>query len=241
MSRPWVRRILQFAGALALVALAAIVYRKRDWFEGVTPDGVMTLMAGIIAFVAVIIQIRSSSRQVRDQIKAQRDAEQVERERQKRAVAAALLSETDCFYAKYLEETSEPFPSWKRIENDPRLTEVFQAPIGKPFVVYESLADKLGGFDAMVARGIVFAYGRMAAFVENLRLYEREMRERPTRFLKQQDDRKRILEDIRNETRQSREQAVQAAAQLCRDLCKLSGTDFSTLSIAEGVRSRFQD
>jgi hypothetical protein len=34
-----------------------------------TLDGLMTLIAGIIAFVAVIIQIRSSSKQLHDQMK----------------------------------------------------------------------------------------------------------------------------------------------------------------------------
>ena len=54
-------------------------------------------MGAFIAFITVIWQIRSSSKHVEDQIKAQRDAEREGQARQKRAIATAILFEIDCF------------------------------------------------------------------------------------------------------------------------------------------------
>ena len=116
MLKPWLNRILQIVGTLALVALAVIVYRRTDWSKGLTPDGAMTLVAAAIAFIAVIWQIRSSSKQVQEQIRAQRDAERKERERQRKAVATAILFEIDGFYAGYLRQPRD-FLAGKDIEN----------------------------------------------------------------------------------------------------------------------------
>src|SRR5260370_16815941 len=63
-----------------------------------TLDGIMTLAAGVIAFVAVILQIRSSRKQIELQLEAEKKARTLESERQKQAVARALLFEIVNFY-----------------------------------------------------------------------------------------------------------------------------------------------
>src|SRR5271157_2399405 len=109
MLKPWLKKTLQIVGTLALVALVVIVYRRTDWSKGITPDGSMTLIAGVIAFIAVIIQIISSSKQVQDQVKAQRDAERGEQVRQRKGVAIGLLFEIDGFYRSYLRDPRKVF------------------------------------------------------------------------------------------------------------------------------------
>lgn len=72
-----------------------------------TLDGLMTLIAGLVAFLAVMIQICSSSKQLRDQMKSQHKAEQEEQKRHMKAVATALLFEIDGFYATYLRQSRD--------------------------------------------------------------------------------------------------------------------------------------
>ena len=115
MLKPWLKRTLQIVGTLALVALLILVYRGTDWRKRFTPDGDLTLVAAAIAFIAVIIQIRSSSKQVQDQIKAQRDAEREEQERQKRAVATAILFEIDLIYRSMIRDTGEAIQNEKAV------------------------------------------------------------------------------------------------------------------------------
>jgi sensor domain CHASE-containing protein len=76
-----------------------------------TLDGLMTLVAGVIAFIAVIIQIHSSSKQLQDQMDAQRDAEQDELERKKRAVATAIDFEIDSIYRTFVRSVKALFES----------------------------------------------------------------------------------------------------------------------------------
>jgi len=215
------------------VAAAAATNVAMQFEAKLTLDGLMTLIAGVIAFIAVIIQIRSSSKQVQEQIKAQRDAEKAELERRRRAVAAALLSEIDSFYASHLERRNELFEFWKRKDTDPQSVEVFRALTGKPFAVYESLADELGGFDAAIARGIVMTYGLMANFIDLLERYERELGDTSSRGSAAQALRNQVREGMRNSIRKVGELAVQSVVMMCRALCVLSYTDFSTLFVAK--------
>jgi hypothetical protein len=89
MLKPWLKRILQIVATLALVVLVVIVYRRTDWCKGFTPDGIMTLIAGVLAFAAVQWQMWD------------------QRSRQKRAVASAILFEIDATYRYLLREVSK--------------------------------------------------------------------------------------------------------------------------------------
>jgi hypothetical protein len=163
MLKPWQKRILQIVGALALAALVVIVCRRTDWSKGFTPDGVMTLVAGVIAFIAVIIQIRSSSKQVQDQIKAQRDAEREEQERQKRALATAILFEIDLIYRSMIRGTSDD------IQNA-RGEEYLLKPHSLHFTVYEANAGKIGQLPREIGQEIVGFYGSATRFLTTLQL-----------------------------------------------------------------------
>jgi hypothetical protein len=140
-----------------------------------TLDGLMTLMAGIIAFIAVIIQIRSSSKQVQDQLKAQRDAEREGREGQKKAVATALLFEIDSFYRLHVRETNESLRGWS-----PTTGDLFEAKSisPQPFPVYNGNASVLGSLDEDLVFNIVEFYGAAAQYLSALRDYKMEF-ERP--------------------------------------------------------------
>jgi hypothetical protein len=157
MSKPWLSRILQIAGMLALIALTVIVYRRTDWCKGFTPDGVMTLIAGLIAFAAVIIQIRSSSGQLRDQIRAQRDAEREEQERQRRIVARALLFEIDGLYRWLLRDVRD-FLRGVNAKTE-TLSGLEAKPVGaSPFVVFDANAARVGELEEPLVENVVRFY-----------------------------------------------------------------------------------
>jgi hypothetical protein len=179
MSKPWLSRILQIAGTLALVALTISVYRRTDWCKGFTPDGIMTLLAGIIAFAAVIIQIRSSSRQVREQITAQRDAEREDLERQKQAVARALLFEMDGFYRYPLKPVEITLK-----QNDGAVNPAaIPAGADLTFPIYEGNSSVLGGLDEMIVAAVVMFYNDASMFVRTLNEYNALV----TRFFNSRD------------------------------------------------------
>lgn len=128
-----------------------------------TLDGLMTLIAGVIAFAAVIIQIRSSSRQLRDQIKAQRDAEREEQERQKQSVATAILIEIDHVY---------------RLISDQVHADDFDIHYLIPpnrFVVFEANAGYLGSLGSDLAQTIVRFYGEAVRHFLASQQYLREI------------------------------------------------------------------
>jgi len=136
-----------------------------------TLDGIMTLIAGVIAFIAVIIQIRSSSKQVQNQIKAQSDAEREEREGQKKAVATALLFEIDSFYRLHVRETHESLKRWSPATGDLFVAKSISP---QPFPVYNGNASVLGSLDKDLVFGIVGFYGAATQCLSALRDYKME-------------------------------------------------------------------
>lgn len=134
-----------------------------------TLDGLMTLIAGVIAFVAVWWQIKSSREQVEKQLQSDLKAREEEQRRQRLAVARALLFEIDEFYARYLREP------WKKLESfDP----VSDKPLGvlsvgsNPFPVYYGNTARLGEFHEETSSDVVRFYVQAEAYVSMIRDYK---------------------------------------------------------------------
>jgi hypothetical protein len=225
MLKPRLKRILQIAGTLALVALVVIVCRRTDWSKSFSPDGDLTLVAAVIAFIAIIIQIRSSSKQVQDQIKAQRDAEREEQERQKRAVATAILFEIDLIYRSMIRDTGEAIRNEKAVGG-----EFVVKPHSLHFAVYEGNAGKIGQLPASIGQDIVEFYGSATRFVITLQAYSdavRNAHEAPSNI------------DWKGMASQYREHTVKAipwvrllSYMVSRRLCEYTGVEFRAPHIA---------
>lgn len=129
-----------------------------------TLDGLMTLIAGLIAFIAVIIQIRSSSRQVREQITAQRDAEREEQKRQNLAVATAILFEIDNIYRSMIRGTG------KTLEGGSE-QEFLVKPHSLRFPIYEGNTSNLGRLPGDLVQNIVEYYGVALRHITTLQEY----------------------------------------------------------------------
>jgi len=190
-----------------------------------TLDGLMTLIAGLIAFAAVIWQIRSSSKQVQDQIKAQRDAEREEQERQKRAVATAILFEIDLIYRSMIRDTGEAIQNEKAVGG-----EFVVKPHSLHFAVYEGNASKIGQLPANIGQDIVEFYGSATRFLITLQAYSdavRNAHEAPSNI------------DWRGMASQYREHTVKAipwvrllSYMVSRRLCEYAGVEFTAPTIA---------
>ena len=157
----WSKRTLQAFAALALLAFVYFVYRRTDWSKGFTPDGVMTLVAGVIAFMAVIIQIRSASKQVQDQMKAQRDAEREEKERQRRAIATAILFEIDSFCVVDLDLAARSLARWDADRNNLPSATHLRTNISE---IYKGISPLLGSLNAVSVGAIVRFYSMVGTY-----------------------------------------------------------------------------
>ena len=135
-------------------------------------DGLMTLIAGFIAFAAVIIQIRSSSRQLQKQLEAQREAQLAEEKRQNRAVANAILFEIDDFYRFHLRDPRNFLDAI-----DPQKDKL--PGIGSvgpsPFPVYCGNAAKIGELDVGNVEAIVHFYAAASSYLSILQEYKASM------------------------------------------------------------------
>ena len=121
----------------------------------------MTLAAGILAFVAVQLQMRNQRRAVRQ-----------EQERQKKAVATAVLFEIDGFYRSHLRD---PRKLLERIDpikdNLPGIRSVGPT----PFPVYLGNASKIGELNMDNVQAIVHFYSAANSYLSILRDYKNSL------------------------------------------------------------------
>lgn len=163
MLKPGLKRAVQIVGTLALVALAVIAYRRTDWSKGFTPDGIMTLIAGVLAFAAVQWQMwdhRRTSRQ--------------EQGNHKRAIAKALLFEVDDFYSNHLMGVYDRYRGFDgSIEKLPGVTGMDR----RPFAAYDGNTASLGAFSDEVVRSVVVFYDTARRHLSINRDYKELLRE----------------------------------------------------------------
>jgi hypothetical protein len=118
-----------------------------------------TLLAAVLGFGAIWHQTRSSYRQLREQVAAQRDAEREETERQRKSLARAFLFEIEDFYHYGVKRQ----PDWETFEESqiPHRVVKFRR---WPFVMYEANAGRIGGFDDRTTKSIIKFYGDAEAY-----------------------------------------------------------------------------
>jgi hypothetical protein len=222
------KRILQIVGTVALVALLILVYRRTDWSKRFTPDGDLTLVAALIAFIAIIIQIRSSSKQVQDQIKAQRDAEREERGRQKRVVASAILFEIDGLYRWLLRDVRDFLRDVDPEKEDVRLLDA--KPAGtNPFVVFAANAGRIGELDEPIVENVVRFYMRAQASLYGIERYDKARE----RYLSQPSaEWADLAQQWLGNVKRGLPPLILIAYEVCQQLCAVLSIRFQALRIA---------
>jgi hypothetical protein len=218
MTKMW--RVIALAVLLLGIAgILRLYWVGFVWKNGLSLETAVVLFVGLIAFLAVMVQIEE-----------ERIKRFEEQERDEATLAKAIAYELDSFYMRHLDRSlqSKLFESWDRMKSDLKAVEVFKPVVGNPFVVYESSADKLGVFEARITMGVICSYSACSAFVEVMKLYERA-----------RDSNNRLLaEKLQGAFRESAEQALQLAFITCKVLCSPAGIDFSSLSISKESESQ---
>lgn len=186
----------------------------------------MTLFAGVIAFVAVIIQIRSSSRSVTAELEADRSTRLEEERKERQAVARALLFEILNFYRIYQEQVRRPFePAGSNAVHFPTLG----SPGPGAFAVYRANAGKLGRFDDKIVQSVVTFYVEAEWFVSTLDNYNRTVyRELELHHTITMGSAPAIhLSRLRERMPKLDEEALAA----CRNLCLIAGVAYDSLQL----------
>ena len=197
-----------------------------------TLDGLITLIAGLIAFIAVMIQIRSSSGQLRDQLQAQRDAERQEQERQKRVVASAVLFEIDGIYRyllrdvrNFLRDVNPETENLKGLEAKPART--------NPFAVFEGNVHRIGELEGVVAADVVRFYMGARACFSALERYDASR----DRYLSNPTDQE--VEDLTRQylgmVKNTIPPLIVIAHRTCQELCGILSITFKAPDIAVAV------
>lgn len=180
-----------------------------------TLDGIMTLTAGAIAFIAVWLQIRSSRKQVEHQLDAERQARILESERQTRAVARALLFEIVNFYRYYRGHVR---PLLDPLDIETCLPPTLSAPSSDFFGVYQGSANQLGSFEPLLIEKVVRSYGLSAWLLSSIREYtlslSRELERQHS--VSQSSTPRKLLKQIKALMYETDGAAVAAMQELCK-------------------------
>jgi hypothetical protein len=189
-----------------------------------TLDGLMTLAAGVIAFIAVILQVRSSRRDLERQLREDKEAHARAEEVRKQAVARSLLFEVVSFYTYYYRYLS---PILDGLDTESCLPPSVSAPSSDFFAVYRGNTDYLGGFDHALVEKIVRFYGRAEWLFTSIREYtwslDREL-ERQKNVAAGSAPRK-LLQQIQKLMYETDTAAVEAM----KKLCEVAGVSFDSL------------
>ena len=185
------------------------------WKNGLSVETTVVLFAGLLAFLAVMIQVE-----------AEWNARADEREGQKRAVAAAILFEIDHFYFYHVGE------AWRYVEEALRgreLPEVARIPCPL-FSVYQGNAGRLGDLPNEVVRAVVDFYSKAAQFLAIREDYRGEHERHLDLPFEHPDNRKAII--LCGNARDFLLGLARAAYSACEKLCGVAELDFKPPGIA---------
>ncbi|MGH9453925.1 MAG: hypothetical protein ACRD2O_08150 [Terriglobia bacterium] len=195
-------------------------------------DGVAAIVAGVIGFVAIIRQTRSSERSVTQQLQTEKKAREEEREVQKRTIAKAILFEIACFYWYFIKNMRAALDD----RNGPLLPRSVE---GVRFPVYEGNARPIGGFAEELGSDVARLYSLLRVYLDIQ--YE-------LRFAHLQDSRSgedgadwsRMAEDRTKELGNMLPCLTFYIYDVSERLCTLAGVPFKapTIAVAELDRSQ---
>lgn len=184
-----------------------------------------TVVAAATGFLAILFQVRSASRQLREQLDDQHRASDAESERQKKAVATAILFEIDHFYRYHLSGASGYLEESAR---DEVLPEVIRTPPSL-FAVYRGNTPRLGELPDEVVEVVVQFYSKAEQYLAISEDYraERERRVEPASHPGNWKETK-----LFGRLKDSLPGLTGAAYVACQRLCGLTGVEFKPRRIA---------
>jgi hypothetical protein len=221
-----------------LCAGLTVFHRCTQLGRSLSVDGLAmvgtTLFAAATGFFAILFQVRSASRQLREQLAEQHQASAAESERQRKAVATLLLFEIDGFYATYLRGPRDLLER-KRLETD-ELPQI--APIGPNlFPVYRGNTSKIGELPIYCVQAVVGFFQQADSIVSNLVDYawslerDRQFRstmldERDLRTIREYRSLRGLAWTQLDRITGALPEAIKLAYLVCHALCQFAGIPF---------------
>lgn len=149
-------------------SIATLISAPESWFVAkLSLDGLLTFLGGLLAFFAILYQVRRSDRGLQQQMNAERRAREDEAEDRRRRVAIALLFELDSHYKSRVRDLLKLFEG-QRNDSPPLVVK----PTGAyAFPVYVGNASVLGGLPPVLVETIVNYYGLLRSYEATLGQY----------------------------------------------------------------------
>jgi hypothetical protein len=135
--------------------------------SGPTWDGLLALTGGILAFLAILIQVHFSNRGLWTQLQNEESVRARERHRKNRTTATAILFEIDDFYRAYIRDVR----SFLEDRSDNGAPPVIKSAGKNPFPVFEGNTQQLGGLNQQLVEAVVHFYGLARAYAMELDEY----------------------------------------------------------------------
>ena len=128
-------------------------------------DGLLTFLGGLLAFFAILYQVRHADSGLRQQLESEKKARDEEELNQKRAVATAILFEIDHFYRFYIQDVLKLLET----RSQPSQPVVIKVPNTEVFPVYSGNCSRLGELSQQLVEATVHFYGMANGYVSELR------------------------------------------------------------------------
>lgn len=212
---------------------------RGDWRPSF--DGIAAIVAGVIGFVAIIRQTRSSELSVRrqleaakanldNQLAAEKAARNEESTQEMRSVATGFLHEIDIFYLTHLMNREKALDYRHGIS---AVTTGYNLSIEPmyPFVIYATSAGKLGIFEPALVKSLVLFYTQASVYFD-LRRRHTQAQEH-TLAGRNSEVELKVAGALEPEIRSLADSLVTLGQWSCVLLARASGTDYPSLYIAK--------
>lgn len=147
--------------------VAAWAASSGSWFDAkLTFDGLLTFVGGLLAFVAILYQVKHADRGLQRQLATEKQSRESETQERRHSYATALLFEMDNFYRVYVRQLSDSLNSWAG-NGPPRIK-----PVGTEWLaVYRDGAAQIGTLPIETIKPIMTWYGHAQNFISTLNVY----------------------------------------------------------------------
>jgi hypothetical protein len=141
-----------------------ILCRWLDFDPRLTWDGLLTFLGGLLAFFAILHQVRHADQGLREQLRVEREARTREDLDRRRTIAIALLEEVRVFARRYVGPTEQSVSGFDSDRGDPSAIDL-ASPQENPFPIYSANASGIGEYGGELAGSLVTFYGLAGSFV----------------------------------------------------------------------------
>lgn len=197
-----------------------------QWFSfdpRVSGDGLLTFFGGLLAFFAIIYQVRQADKGLQRQLDAEKKARQDAANARSRAVATAVLFEIDDHYRSNIRDLLQVF------ETQAAGVPIVLKPISaNPLPVYAGNVTTLGELPSTLVEAIVQYYGVLRVYLGTLSQYSQGY----DLMVQGNQLGMPIMKSLIHRIKSEAKAIIQPTYTVCGLLCSFLGTTFSFPRVA---------